>query len=472
MFETHLAALQLLLGLLVVGGTVVAVFRRVDVRLALGLSGVLLGLIAGHPLSVMRAFMAAFVEPKVVVPICFAMGFAYVLKQTECDRHLVQLLIAPLRRVRLLLIPGTVMVGFLVNIPVVSQTGTAASVGAVLIPILFAMRIAPAVAGAALLLGSSIGGELMNPGGTQYGAITQGIFNVSERNVSQVECVAATRPLNLTQLVVATAVLYGMTMWSERRAGLAAGGLSVSTPIEVPDVIADEALEPFRVNYVKACVPVLPLLLLFAVSPPAPIWPLPVDWLVESSESPGLFSSRLVGAAMLIGFATAVATCAAFGGGLRVIPPATRAFFDGIGYGFREIISIIAVAACFADGVMLVGIGTLIQQAVAVAPSLLLPAAGYSTFAFAFICGSGIAASKGLFEVFAESAVRHGLDPLDLGAVMAVCADAGRTMSPVAAVTLMCARLTGTEPADLIKRVALPLIAGISVAIAIAFASR
>ena len=74
--------------------------------------------------------------------------------------------------------------------------------------------------------------------------------------------------------------------------------------------------------------------------------------------------------------------------------------------------------------------------------------------AFAFLCGSGIAATKGLFDVFAESAVQHGFEPLEVGAVMAICADAGRTMSPVAAVTLMCARLTGTEPLELVKRVA------------------
>jgi C4-dicarboxylate transporter len=38
-------------------------------------------------------------------------------------------------------------------------------------------------------------------------------------------------------------------------------------------------------------------------------------------------------------------------------------------------------------------------------------------------------------------------------------------MSPVAAVTLMCATLTGARPFDLVKRVGPPLIAGLTVAI-------
>ena len=48
---------------------------------------------------------------KFVVPICCAMGFAYVLRHTGCDQHLVQLLVKPVRRVRILLLPGTVLIG-------------------------------------------------------------------------------------------------------------------------------------------------------------------------------------------------------------------------------------------------------------------------------------------------------------------------------------------------------------------------
>jgi DcuC family C4-dicarboxylate transporter len=50
---------------------------------------------------------------------------------------------------------------------------------------------------------------------------------------------------------------------------------------------------------------------------------------------------------------------------------------------------------------------------------------------------------------------------VQVGAVVSLSAAAGRTMSPVAAVTLMCAALTGTDPLALVRRVALPLLAGI-----------
>src|SRR5207248_686812 len=116
------------------------------------------------PMGILRIFLITLTSERFVVPICSALGFAYVLRHTECDQHLVHLLVRPLRRFRLFLIPGAILVGVIVNIPVVSQTSTAVCIGAVLVPLLRAARISPATVGAALLLGSSLGGELLNPG--------------------------------------------------------------------------------------------------------------------------------------------------------------------------------------------------------------------------------------------------------------------------------------------------------------------
>src|SRR5205085_1080487 len=131
----------LLLGLGVIAAAVYAIVRRVDVRLVLAVAGLALGTLGGDPVAIVRRFLVTFADEKFVVPICTAMGFAHVLRLTQCDRHLVQLLTGPLRRVRALLIPGTVAVGFLVNIPIISQTSTAVTLGPVLIPLLLAARI-------------------------------------------------------------------------------------------------------------------------------------------------------------------------------------------------------------------------------------------------------------------------------------------------------------------------------------------
>src|SRR5207237_7164991 len=99
-----------------------------------------------------------------VVPSGSAMVFAHCLRHTGCDRHLILLLSRPLLRVRPLLIPGAVLVPFVVNISVISQAGTAVAVGTVLVPLLRAARLSPLTIAAALALGSSLGGEQLNPG--------------------------------------------------------------------------------------------------------------------------------------------------------------------------------------------------------------------------------------------------------------------------------------------------------------------
>ena len=154
----------LLLGAVVVVLAVVAVVRRVDVRLTLTLAGLALGMLAFQTQAVVQAFLVTLCNEQFVLPICSAMGFAYVLRHTGCDQHLVRLLAEPVRRLRPIAVPGAVLVGFVVNIPIISQTSTAAAVGPVLVPLLRAAKLSPAVVGAALLLGASIGGELLNPG--------------------------------------------------------------------------------------------------------------------------------------------------------------------------------------------------------------------------------------------------------------------------------------------------------------------
>lgn len=446
-----------LLGIGVILAAGFAVYRRVDVRLSLILAGFLLGGLGGNPLAILRAFLATFADEKFVVPICSAMGFAYVLRFTGCDQHLVHLLVRPLRRFRGLLIPGTVLVGFLVNMPVVSQTSTAVSIGPVVIPILQAARISPITTGAALLLGSSIGGELLNQGAPELRTtITESQKAAVNRKLDPSEfdsarCVQRILPLNLLGLVVATAVFWLLSRRHEKEPS------QEPQPVEKQnDAEADS--ENFRVNYFKALVPLIPLLLLYAAGEPLKLIEIDREWLVDPQRegAEGLFNGRLVGTAMLVGVVVAALAAP------RCIRGAAGAFFEGAGYGFTHIISLIVAATCFGEGIRVIGLAAVLGEALRLAPGLLLPMAGLLPLAFALLCGSGMAATQSLFGFFAGPALENGIDPLHAGAVVSLAAAAGRTMSPVAAVVLMCAELTRTDPFQLAKRVALPLLASVT----------
>lgn len=115
----------LVLAVVIVVVAIIASTRGVDVRLALFIAAMLLGALAGDLPAISRAFFETFSSEKFVVPICSAMGFAYVLKHTGSDTDFVRLLMAPVRRVRWLLVPGVILVGFVVNVPLISQASTA-----------------------------------------------------------------------------------------------------------------------------------------------------------------------------------------------------------------------------------------------------------------------------------------------------------------------------------------------------------
>src|SRR5438552_5629440 len=192
--------MTLVAGLAIIAVAVYAVLRKIDVRLVLILAALVLGVLSGTPARVVRTFVSTFSSEQFVVPIGCAVGFAYVLRHTGCEQHLVQLLVRPLRRARGLLVPGVVLVGFAVNVPVISQVGTAVSIGAVLVPLLRAAGLSPVTAGAALLLGCSLGGDLLNPGAPEWRTVAEALHADSR------ECVARVFWLLLLQVGVATAV--------------------------------------------------------------------------------------------------------------------------------------------------------------------------------------------------------------------------------------------------------------------------
>lgn len=490
--------MTLSLGIVIIVLAVLAIAKRYDVRLVLFLAALALGLVGNDVPVIIQTFFTTFANERFVVPICTAMGFAYVLRKTECDQHLVHLLVKPLTKVRWALIPGTVLVGFLVNIPVISQTSTAATLGAVVIPILMAARISPVTIGATLLLGCSIGGELFNPGAPELRTVVEetqkalttykgASFEASGRAVAR-----HLLPLNFLGLFTATTVFWWMSSRAEMR-------YQIDQDAKKQAALESEvhATEDFKINYARALVPLLPLVLLFMTGPPLNAITVPVHWLVAkwgdpmaflrampvtvpgnspietipwmalldggedliSSSVRGLFSSRLIGLSMLIGVAVAAAVS------WKTAPQVPRAFFEGSGYAFANIISLIVTANCFGAGIRLIGLADVIGTLVAGNTSTLFVSSAALPLSFGVLCGSGMATTQSLFGFFTVPALSQGVDPTLVGAVVSLASAAGRTMSPVAAVALMCSTLTETSPFDLAKRVALPLITGIVVVV-------
>jgi DcuC family C4-dicarboxylate transporter len=404
----------------------------VDVRLLLVLGSVPLFAAVGRMPDLLAKLAAEMVNPGTVVPIGAAMGFAFVLRVTQCDQHLVQLLVRPLRRVRVLLIPGGIAAGYLINMTIVSQAGTASVLGPILIPLLRAGGLAPARAGAVLLLGASMGGELFNPGAVEMRKLAE------LTHLRGPEVVARSRGLNLLACSTALAVFWLLAARGDRARR---GGARELAPAAGESEPGGEA--PFRVNPVKALVPLLPLLILSSDSV------LGTNPLLGALEGP----PRIL-AAMLIGVAAAGLTSPRSAGALA------PAFFEGAGYAYHHVISLIVAASTFAEGVRLSGLIELVIRSIAPWPHLALVVGMVAPWCLAVVSGTGIAPAVAVMEFFVPAAHAMGLEPTRLGTVSALGAHFGRTMSPAAAVVMVSARLAQARGSELIRHVALPLVVG------------
>lgn len=428
-------------------------------------------------------FAKGMTNPMSVVPICSAMGFAYVCKVTGCDAHLVHLLVAPLKRVKPLLIPGGIVVAFFVNSAIVSQTSTVSVVGPVLVPLLLAAGYSRVTAGSLLLLGGSMGGELLNPASVEVTAIHM------NTGMAATDIIRRLLPYNMIASGTALLVFWILALRYERRLRDDAlrGGENDSTAAEeiaAPGSIAatmsrSHAAEIARVNPFKALVPLVPIILLMFVKRfvalPAVLTPGGGEKIAEQAT---------IAAAMIIG-----AVCAAIASP-RDTSRLAVSFFEGAGFAYGQVISIITAAAMFAESVRVNGLVELMTWHLKDAPTTIAVASVVIPWVMACVTGTAVgtaplvigiilpiamgttggAAGAATQPTIAAAAVARGVR---FGSANAIAAQFGRTSSPVAPVTIMCAVLARSRSLDLVRRVAPPLIAGgVALLIAILWAGR
>ena len=427
----------------VIALAVFAVARGLDVRLVLFTAAVLIASAAGDAAPVVRTFLDTFSSEKFVVPICSAMGFAYVLRHTGCDQHLVRLLVKPVRAVPWLTVPGVIAVGFLVNVPVISQTSTAVCLGPVVVPLMRAAGYGNAAIAACLCLGASVGGELLNPGAPELLTV-RSLTHIDTNHLAQVYI----PPLLVPYVFVAAGAFWLQTILFEKRG-------------ESPPPAGSGLSPEERINLFKAAVPLVPLAILFLTGPPRKQFDVPLEWLADDPKAAG---SRLIALAMLVGVFAAVATTP------RATKDAAKQFFDGAGYGFATVVSLIVTANCFGKAIDQSGLSAVLGDLIRDNPGWLTPLAAAVPCGFAAVSGSGMASTQSLYGFFHAPAEAVGQHPAAVGAVVSVASAAGRTMSPAAAVVLMCGTLTGVRPFAVVRRVAGPLLLGLATAVVLRMA--
>lgn len=397
-------------GLIVVIGTIYCLAKRYETRLVLFASGMLLTFIGGAPMNTFKAFSHAMLETKLFEAIIAVMGFALVLKYTECDKHLINLLVIPLRKAGSLLIPATVLVTFFINVSVTSSAGCSAAVGAILIPLMLAAGIHPAIAGAAIYAGTY--GAMFNPGYPQNAII------VSVSNTDPVFVVG-----NHFYALLACGIIGAVSLWIYAK--LAGEDKGYVLPGTEGTTDTD-----FKVKPLYALVPLIPIIIL----------------VLGSMNIVPAFKPFSISHAMIIG------SICAFLVTRKNIQEISKEFWKGAGDAFGHVFGIIICALVFVEGLSSVGLIQRLIDLMIANPAVAKISAGLGPFALGIVSGSGDAAAVAFNKAVTIHAASMGIDPASMGSVVAIAGALGRTMSPVAGGMIICATLAGTSPIETAKR--------------------
>lgn len=403
--------MMLIVGALIVLGVIWLLLKRYESRMVLIAAGILMCVIAGKPMASLDAFAKSMTNAGLITSVCSCMGFALCMKYTGCDKHLVVMIGKVLKKMGFLLIPGATLATFIINIAIPSAAGCSAAVGVIFIPIMMAAGIHPAMAAAAVKSGTY--GSMLNPGLVHNGVIAK------LAGVQITDVIAHHMLATVVGVVVAAATLTVIAvLLKENKGYVPEGG------------VVDE--EDFKINPLHALMPLLPVIILLL-------------------GSTGMVSILKMGVpqAMVIGAIVSLAVT-------RKDPvKLTKSFFDGMGDAYANIIGIIISVGVFVAGLNSLGLIKALINWMLNSTGIVKIAATFGPFLLALISGSGDAATVAFNEAVTPHAAEFGLNTMSMGSMASLGGTLGRTISPIAGATIICAGIAGVDPMEVCKRNAL-----------------
>jgi DcuC family C4-dicarboxylate transporter len=407
-----MVTMLIFIGCIIILITIYLLVKQYETRMILFCAGVAMALVAGEPMAPLKAFSHAMLESKLFEAIISVMGFAMVMKVTECDKHLINALIKPLKKAGPLLIPASTLVTFFINTSITSSAGCSAAVGSILIPLMMAAGIHPAIAAACIYAGTY--GAMFNPGYAQVAIIV----NVAKS--TPIDVVANHFSALLASGIIGAFSLLVVAYLKKENKGYELPG----------DRAVEDTLGNFKVNYLRAIVPLVPIALL----------------VLGNMNVIPVLKQLAISHAMIIGV-----FCAFF---VTRVSPAkiSKEFWHGVGDSFGHVFGIIICALVFVGGMDAIGLVKALINAMISNPAIAKVSAGFGPFILGIVTGSGDAGAVAFNKVVTPEAAQFGLLPTDMGSMAAIGAALGRTMSPVAGGLIICATLAGTSPMEVAKR--------------------
>jgi DcuC family C4-dicarboxylate transporter len=141
----------------------------------------------------------------------------------------------------------------------------------------------------------------------------------------------------------------------------------------------------------------------------------------------------------------------------------TKAFFEGMGTAYCNIMGIIIAAGVFVGGMEAIGLVKAFINLLINSGSLAKVAATFGPFLLAVISGTGDATAMAFNQAVTPHAPEFGLTIVNMGSIATLSGQLGRTMSPVSGSAIICASIAGISPLEVAKRNALGMIIAVVV---------
>ncbi|WP_421262086.1 C4-dicarboxylate transporter DcuC [Aeromonas jandaei] len=432
--------------ILVICGYLIA--KNYDAKIVLFGAGLLLMFAAvglGHPLlpaaqSSGLSWLDPFVQIKQIfisqmgnvgLTIMVLFGFSSYMSHIGANDVTIMLLTRPLSRIRspYLLVPVIFLLGNLLSLVVPSAASLAVLLMATLYPVLKASNMSSLTAGAVIATTATI---MPSPLGADN------VLAAQKLGIPLVEYIVSYHaPISLPTLALMAVVHYfwqkAMDKRQQKRGGLEEKEESLAVPTGLPPAY-------------YGLFPVLPLVLVLLFG------------ICFTHISLGLVEITFVCLLLTIGVELLRK------GNIKETSKEFAIFFTGMGTGLAQVVSLIVAASMLVEGLKAIGIiDTLVDSVKHIdgVGSILMFFFSGTAALIGFISGSGLAVFYSFINIIPEITEKVGVNSVAVALPMQLTANLIRSMSPVAAVIIVIASITGSNPIEIIKRTSVPIISGI-----------
>ena len=424
--------------------------------------GLVLCVVCLNPLGALESFTKSMTSAGLIKAICASMGFAYVMKVTKCDQHLVLLLTKPMKNIGFLLIPATFVLTYFINIAIPSAAGCSAAVGATMIPLLMASGVRPAMAGAAVFAGTF--GGVLSPGSAHNIFVTDMVKKTNEAYTVQ-DVIGVQFP-NAVAAGIVVLIVISMTaiIFKDYQKGQDFSPKSTSNAAEATQT---------KVNLLFALAPLIPLVILVVG---AVISSYARDFFLTNLNSIvavlgdprgvsvekffgdhyGLFVAIKYFSWMNMGVAEAMILGAIIAVFITWTSPEkiTKEFFNGMGSAYAEVMGIIIAAGVFVAGLKACGAIDAVTEWLKHSQEFVRYGGTFVPYLMGTVTGSGDAATMAFNQAITIHAADLGFAQDKLGMAAAISGALGRSSSPIAGAAIVCAGLAMVSPVEIAKRTA------------------